>query len=66
MLVDKEGTIVYKGHPAKRKLEEDIDALLKDEKIIVESTPAEKPPAEMPVGLSASDTESDAAKDIFK
>jgi len=40
---------------------------LKDEKIIVESTPAaSKPPDEMPVGLSASDTESDAAKDIFK
>jgi len=35
VLVDKEGTIVYKGHPAKRDLEKDIDALLKDEKIDV-------------------------------
>ena len=29
MLVDTHGVIVYKGHPAQRKLEQDIDALLK-------------------------------------
>jgi hypothetical protein len=32
LLIDKSGTIVYKGHPAKRRnLEEDIDTLLKGE-----------------------------------
>lgn len=34
MLIDKEGTIVYKGHPASRpNLEEDLDKLLKGEKL---------------------------------
>ena len=33
LLVDTEGTIVFVGHPANRKLEEDIDNLLKGEKL---------------------------------
>lgn len=33
MLVDTQGVIVYTGHPASRNLEQDIDALLKNEKI---------------------------------
>lgn len=34
MLIDKEGTIVFKGHPAKRpNLEEDLDKLSKGEKL---------------------------------
>ena len=33
MLVDTQGVIVYKGHPTSRNLEQDIDALLKNEKI---------------------------------
>ena len=33
MLVDTHGVIVFKEHPTSRKLEEDIDALLKGEKI---------------------------------
>jgi len=37
-LIDKEGKIVFKGHPASRKLEEDIDALLKGEKLTGEGT----------------------------
>jgi len=32
-LVDTNGKIVYIGHPATRKLEEDIDTLLKGEKL---------------------------------
>ena len=45
MLVDKEGTIVYKGHPASRpNLEEDLDKLSNGEKLtgegIVELLPA--------------------------
>ena len=36
ILVDKEGKIVFKGHPASRpNLEEDFDKLLKGEKITV-------------------------------
>ena len=33
LLVDTNGTIVYIGHPASRKLEEDIDALLAGKKL---------------------------------
>lgn len=33
LLVDTNGVIVFVGHPASRKLEEDIDALLKGDKI---------------------------------
>jgi len=33
LLVDTHGKIVFVGHPASRKLEEDIDTLLKGEKI---------------------------------
>ena len=33
LLVDTEGTIVFTGHPSSRKLEEDIDTLLKGDKI---------------------------------
>lgn len=33
LLVDTNGVIVFVGHPSSRKLEEDIDALLKGEKI---------------------------------
>jgi hypothetical protein len=32
-LIDTNGKIVYIGHPATRKLEEDIDTLLKGEKL---------------------------------
>jgi hypothetical protein len=34
-LVDTHGKIVFKGHPSKCKLEEDIDSLLKGETITV-------------------------------
>jgi len=33
LLVDKEGTIVFMGHPASRDIEKDIDSLLKGEKL---------------------------------
>jgi len=33
MLIDKKGKIAFKGHPAHRDLEKDIDALLKDEEL---------------------------------
>jgi len=33
MLIDKKGKIAFKGHPAKRDLEKDIDSLLKDEEL---------------------------------
>ena len=39
-LVDTHGKIVFIGHPATRKLEEDIDKLLKGEKITGEGTGA--------------------------
>jgi hypothetical protein len=54
MLVDQDGVIVFKGHPATRKLEEDLDALSKGEKLTGEgiknepdapSTEEEKPKA---------------------
>jgi len=33
VLVDTHGTIVFIGHPATRTLEDDIETLLKDEKL---------------------------------
>ena len=43
-LIDTTGKIVFKGHPASRKLEEDIDNLLKGEKLtgVEEPEAAEK------------------------
>ena len=38
LLVDTHGKIVFMGHPASRKIEEDIDKLLKDEKLTGEGT----------------------------
>lgn len=38
MLVDKEGKLAFIGHPATRKLEEDIDKLIKGEKLTGEGT----------------------------
>ena len=38
MLIDKNGVIVFKGHPSTRKLENDIEALLRDESITGEGT----------------------------
>ena len=37
VLIDKKGTIVYVGHPASRKLEEDINKLIKGEDLGIES-----------------------------
>jgi len=37
-LVDNEGTVVFKGHPATRDLEKDIDALIKGEKLTGKGT----------------------------
>ena len=33
LLVDKNGNVVFKGHPAGRNLEQDIEKLLNDEKL---------------------------------
>jgi len=38
LLVDTEGTVVFMGHPASRKIDEDIRKLLKGEKITGEGT----------------------------
>jgi hypothetical protein len=38
MLVDGNGVIAFKGHPAVRKLEEDIEKLLKGEELTGEGT----------------------------
>jgi len=38
LLIDTHGKVVFVGHPSNRKLEEDIDALLKDEKITGQGT----------------------------
>lgn len=38
MLIDKNGVIVFKGHPSTRKLENDIETLLRDEIITGEGT----------------------------
>ena len=38
LLVDTKGKIVFVGHPASRKLEEDIDKLLKGETLSGEGT----------------------------
>jgi hypothetical protein len=38
MLVDGEGKLAFVGHPATRKLEEDIDTLVKGEKLTGEGT----------------------------
>lgn len=38
MLIDKQGTIAFVGHPAVRKLEDDIDTLLKGESLKGEGT----------------------------
>lgn len=40
LLVDKEGMIVFMGHPASRNIEKDIDALLAGEKLTGEGTGA--------------------------
>lgn len=45
-LIDKQGQIVFKGHPSERKnLEEDIDTLLKGEKISVKESKDDEPKA---------------------
>jgi hypothetical protein len=44
MLVDGNGVIVFKGHPAVRKLEEDIEKLLKGEEITGEGTAPKNAP----------------------
>lgn len=46
LLVDTHGTIVFMGHPASRKIEEDIDNLLKGEKLTGEGTGAASSKAE--------------------
>jgi len=69
MLVDTHGVIVFKGHPATRNLEEDIDALLKGEKITgkgTEAEVAEKGEEEKSGGSSTSEAENASAKDIFR
>lgn len=40
LMVDTHGKIVFMGHPASRKIEEDIDNLLKDGKLTGEGTKA--------------------------
>jgi len=39
-LIDGKGKIVYVGHPATRKLEDDIETLLKGEKLTGEGVSA--------------------------
>lgn len=65
MLIDTEGKIVFKGHPANRKdLEKDFDTLLKGEKITGPGTEEEaKPEADSEEGADAG-KERDAAKDF--
>jgi len=41
-LIDKEGKIVFVGHPASRDLEKDIDALLKGEVLVGNGTTVPK------------------------
>jgi len=62
MLVDKEGKIAFKGHPANRDLEKDIDTLLKGEALTGEGTAPvsennEAKPFEYPEGYSDLDVE---------
>jgi hypothetical protein len=44
MLVDGNGVIVFKGHPSVRKLEEDIEKLLKGEELTGEGTAPKNAP----------------------
>lgn len=46
MLVDKEGKIVFVGHPANRELEKDLDTLLKGETLTGKGVGGETKPAE--------------------
>jgi thiol-disulfide isomerase/thioredoxin len=67
LLVDIQGVIVYKGHPASRNLEQDIDALLKGEKITGKGTePAAKSSAKEEESVNISEVGITAAKDLFK
>ena len=68
ILVDTHGVIVFKGHPASRKLEEDIDTLLKGEKITGNGTAASvaNGEEEKAGGSHISEVEIAAAKDMFK
>jgi len=67
LLVDTQGAIVYKGHPASRNLEQDIDSLLKGEKITGKGTePAAKSSAKEEESVKISEVGITAAKDLFK
>ena len=68
MLVDTHGKIVYKGHPASRQLEEDIDSLLKDTPITGTGTqPAGKKEAESSDAGTGPESEAvNAAVEKFK
>ncbi len=70
LLVDTNGKIVFKGHPASRKnLEDDFDKLLKGETlqdIASDDDEEEEPEANMDVDLATAISEIDKNKEILK
>jgi len=64
-LIDTTGKIVFKGHPASRKLEEDIDTLLKGEKLSGVEEPGAAESDEQAANSEFTDEEMDKAAANF-